>query len=346
MSQKKQVPEYAMSIPAGTFQLAHSDEEDGMSPRPVSMIALSGKPLNHWWMGMIVQDLSGMSHPEKITIDWNHNDNEIMGFVDEFDTADSKLALDGALTPFNEGDRASEVIHKEKLGVPYESSIFFPPREPGDTVVEEVEAGAEAEVNGEIVHGPITIFRKWHLSGVAITPHGADNETSAFVQNSNSKTVEIDVMKNKNKGDEPTPDPTKDAPTEPAATADPVAASPADESREVFKLFIGEFGKDLAATYFAEGISLEDARAKYTLHLKAENTRLRTEAAERLKLDPDAGVPTPADLEDDEPESKLTPAQNRAFKEHCLKMRVDPEEKEKIRLGIIENNRKRAEFSA
>ena len=145
---KKKAPIQAFSFD-GSIQV--QPENDGT--HPVTLNALSGEPLNHWWWGQVVLDIQGMSHKDKIMIDWCHDDNEELGFVNKFNQGD-ELTLEGQLVSLSESDRAARIVQLAEKGVPYEASIFFPSSKPGDTKIEELGAGESAEVNGNTVHGP------------------------------------------------------------------------------------------------------------------------------------------------------------------------------------------------
>jgi hypothetical protein len=97
-----------------------------------------------------------------------------MGFANKFDT-EGGLVASGALTPFQEKDRASEVIFKSQQGVPYEASIFF---DPAELVLEEVPQGMAVSVNGLTFDGPGVVARKWTLRGLAVCPYGQDKNTA------------------------------------------------------------------------------------------------------------------------------------------------------------------------
>ena len=93
---------------------------------PVSLLARSSEPINHWYWGAVVHDVAGIGrHKDHITLDYAHYDQEVLGFADRFDVTPDGLKVAGRLTPFAPHDRASEVVHKAKAGVAYESSIFF-----------------------------------------------------------------------------------------------------------------------------------------------------------------------------------------------------------------------------
>src|SRR5207253_1789591 len=105
----------------------------------------STQPVDHWYFGRIVHDLAGMSlSKQRLTIDYCHREDEVIGFANKFDTAGG-LVASGALTPFSDKDRASEVIFKSGEGVPYEASIFF---DPVEMVLEYVPQGMAVPVNG------------------------------------------------------------------------------------------------------------------------------------------------------------------------------------------------------
>jgi len=167
----------------GEFQLGSNGAD--AKTAPIKMVARSGRVLNHWWWGRVAHDLGGMTlHKKRLCIDYCHYDTEVIGYLNRFNQEPDTegvpaLVASGALVPFKDSDRATEIIHKAKAGVPYEASIDFEGGDPGDTVIEEVAEGMTAEVNGYKVDGPAMIFRKWALRGVAVCPYGADMHTES-----------------------------------------------------------------------------------------------------------------------------------------------------------------------
>jgi hypothetical protein len=143
----------------------------------IKLKARSGGSIDHWYWGKVVHDLAGMrTHKPRLPVDYAHNDSEILGYLNHFDSASGDLIASGALTPWREDDRASEVIFKMREGVPYEASIFFG----GDGIkVQEVAEGQVEQVNGRQFEGPGVIIREWPLRGVAICPYGADSNTES-----------------------------------------------------------------------------------------------------------------------------------------------------------------------
>jgi|SRR6185295_16939349 len=128
----------------------------------------------------------------RIPLDYCHDDDEVIGYANKFDTSTGDLVATGALIPYSPDpeDRATEIIYKAQQGVPYEASIFFD----GPLVVEEVSENATTLVNGAQLSGPITVIRQWTLRGIAVCPHGNDPNTSAAMKLSRRGDVPAQVI--------------------------------------------------------------------------------------------------------------------------------------------------------
>ena len=189
--QFKDVPKAACMMTISEVELG--DNGDEAKTAPIRLKARSGDYIEHWYWGRVVHDLSGMKlSKSRLAVDYAHNDDEVLGYLNKFDIASGDLIASGALTPWREDDRASEVLWKMRSGVPYEASIFFG----GNGIkLEEVDEGQSMEVNGRRFDGPGVIIREWPLRGVAICPYGADQNTeaSAFAQ---SETVPAEWVTN------------------------------------------------------------------------------------------------------------------------------------------------------
>jgi hypothetical protein len=187
------IPAAAMCFAGGEVMLG--DNGEGTKTAPVKLKARSGKPIEHWFWGKVVHDLAGMrTHKPRLTIDYAHNDAEVLGYLNHFETDTGDLITSGALTPFKDDDRASEVLFKMRQGVPYEASIFFG----GDGIkVEEVGEGMVSQVNGYQFEGPGIIIREWPLRGVAICPYGADQntESASFAKGQTFAAAKIEQVK-------------------------------------------------------------------------------------------------------------------------------------------------------
>jgi hypothetical protein len=186
-----EIPAAACILTVGEFELG--DNGDGAKSAPVRLVARSGEAIEHWFWGRVVHDLEGMqlSKP-RIPIDYVHDPKEVIGYLNKFDTETGALVTRGALVPFKESDRATEIIHKQSLGVPYEASINFG----GDGIkVQEIAEDEVTEVNGRKFEGPGIVVREWPLRGVAIAPYGADaNTESTVLAGNNAKTYSAAVI--------------------------------------------------------------------------------------------------------------------------------------------------------
>ena len=297
-------------IPGNAFifadcELTFGDNGENAKTAPVKMKARSGQPIEHWFWGRVVHDLAGMKLlKNRVPIDYVHNDNEVIGYVNHFDTESGDLILSGALVPFKESDRATEIIFKNKAGIPYESSINF--AGPG-VKVQILEDGQMADVNGYTFAGPGTIIREWTLRGVAVCPYGADANTASNVFNDTKQMFAAEVIpaeqtqKEANEMSEVTKPDAVDTAVEtaeaaeltveeqaeaqgepPAVEAEPEVAELAETpepskpmSVEEFKRVKDEFGAEIAAETFASGGTYESA-----LKMAFDKTKAELAAAE------------------------------------------------------------------
>lgn len=184
------IPAGACTLVVGEVELG--DNGDGAKSAPISLVARSGKPIEHSFWGRVVHDFAGMHlHKSKLPIDYVHDSKEVIGYLNKFSTESGDLVSSGALVPFKESDRATEIIHKSKAGVPYEASINFG----GDGIkVQEIGPGEMSQVNGYDFEGPGLIIREWPLRGVAICPYGADMNTDSTVLSNTGKEFSATVV--------------------------------------------------------------------------------------------------------------------------------------------------------
>lgn len=185
----KAVPKAACMFAGGQVELG--DNGAGAKSAPIRLKARSGDSIDHWYWGKVIHDLAGMRvHKPRLTVDYAHNDDEVLGYLNHFDVSGGDLVASGALTPWREDDRASEVMFKMREGVPYEASIFFG----GNGIkIEEVGEGMVQTVNGRQFEGPGIIIREWPLRGVAICPYGADQNTEASAM-AQGETVAVEEV--------------------------------------------------------------------------------------------------------------------------------------------------------
>jgi len=149
----------------------------GTEPVPIRIRArTSGLAYQAYW-GQCVHDMQGYIPPVRaIAINYNHDRAQLIGTITEPPRVEAgDLIADGTLVPFSDDDIAAEVIHKGRLGVPYQASIQL---DLTTLVVEEVETNLAVEVNGQTFTGPVVVFRQWGIEAISVTPFGADGDTS------------------------------------------------------------------------------------------------------------------------------------------------------------------------
>jgi len=187
----RDIPAAACLLNVGEFQYLRKNETDRSGS--LRLVARSGQPIEHWFWGRIVHDLSGMRvHKNRLPVDYVHDPKEIIGYLNRFEIENGDLVTSGALVPFKDNDRATEIMHKMDAGVPYEASINFG----GDGIkVEELAEGQTTSVNGFQFDGPGVVVREWPLRGVAICPYGADmNTESATFAGGKNNSIKATVI--------------------------------------------------------------------------------------------------------------------------------------------------------
>lgn len=235
------------------------------------IVVLSGDKLWRSNEGDFVIDLDSLEfHRDRLILDYNHNEEEILGHIDDFIINDGKLLATARIYSIHPGDKAEEVIQRVKKGTPYEISptVVF-----GEGEREEIPEGMEMPINGRRVNGGATIFHKVPVRGVSICPYGTDRKTG-FVGLSLERPEQPDE-----RSEEMTEE-KKDCLNEEGTDAEnKYTACP-----ELEKM-IAEFGVDKGVEYFRKGVSFEDAQAEDYAQLKA--ARLAAEAEQKPPETPD-----------------------------------------------------------
>jgi hypothetical protein len=223
--------------------------QEGQPPRgKVSMLARSAGGIVHWYWGLIVHDFAGMKHAPKIPVDYAHDDDEAIGYVDQFVADSAGLRLAGELIAFRNDDKAAEVLFKGAAGIPYASSIDWT----GLARIEEVPAGMTADANGQTFQGPCLVVREWTLAGVAVCMYGADPDATSEFKKRGAGSA--NVSRFRKEGSMSTD--TQGAPSPDVAAIRKQAA--ADASAEL-KKFTDRFGATDGVAFFTAGTPWADA---------------------------------------------------------------------------------------
>lgn len=266
---EKNAPAAAFALES-PFQFSAIEGEPSDVSVPIELLARTGEPLDHWYWGRIVHDFAGMSHRDIIPIDYRHNADELVGYLDTFEIREGNLHLAGKLESIATDDRAAEIIAKGRRKIPYQSSIYFNQE---TAVFEWLPGDMTANINGRDVTGPLVIVREWELRGCAVTPYGADSGTAAKFSAGAESAAQLQWKGPAMETKTPTT-----PPTEPAADKleQPGAM---DAARVELKRYCDKFGAD-GANYFADGLNFEAAQNKHIDKLSADLTKERTRAEE------------------------------------------------------------------
>lgn len=306
-TQDNRTPRAACQFANGFQFAAAGESQDALAPRDFSMVARTADAIDHWYWGKIIHDMAGFKQKKpKVVVDWCHEDDEIIGFVDQFVAGNDGLNLSGQLTPVFAEDRAAEIIAKHARGVPYEASIDWT----GPARIEFVPEGMSVTVNGRGFAGPGYVVREWSIQAVAICPHGADGNTSTEMTR-DTETINVTIFSSQQPSAKmSTQPPAATQHTEP--TGQPVDSVAAVRS-EISK-FTKRFGAEAGLKHFEANTPYEQAletefdalKSQHATQLAAKDEEI---AALKQKL---AAVPRG----EKEPLTFTTPEEKQAAKQH------------------------------
>lgn len=164
-------PREAFHFAAEVIPIAQAEE--GRRRRKFGGVAYSGDPITgHWYWGTVVFDLASVRLPPKVPVLIEHDRAQRAGFA-SLAVRDGKLVVAEGELMANAHGRA--IAEESDEGFPWQLSVHI---EPGR--VEEVQAGAEVEVNGRRLKGPLNVFRDSLIREISFTPTGADPQTVAY----------------------------------------------------------------------------------------------------------------------------------------------------------------------
>ena len=136
---------------------------------------------NHWFWGNVAFDLEGMKFAKRrIPVLEEHFLQSRIGFATKQEIT-NRVIVEG---PFLDNENAQKLRADIQKGFPMEASLLVPP-----SVVENIKEGASVEVNGHILKGPGTVFRKSTVMEVSMCVFGADSNTksSAYADDDNNE---------------------------------------------------------------------------------------------------------------------------------------------------------------
>ena len=148
------------------WQIAPQQEN---APRRFSGIANSGKPFG-FGMWQTVIDFDGIKLKDKTAVLIEHDGGQRAG-VCSLSVVSDGLKAEGVLL---DNEYGQAVAAESDAGFPWEMSVYVQ-----SSRVEELSAGATAQVNGHTLTGPMLIMRECAIREVSFTAVGVDGNTHA-----------------------------------------------------------------------------------------------------------------------------------------------------------------------
>ena len=181
------VPRRALFLRDSTseVQLAAPGDEQ---PRTFSMVALTGKPLSHWYFGTLAIDLAGVRMKQRLPVLKDHNTEERLGYTTAMRNEPGRgIVAEGRL--LQRSPAAQQVLADSADGFPWQASTYLQASK-----MQRLAEGQSDQVNGYTVEGPATIFRESTLREVTFTALGVDDDTSATPLSANGADEEVAVL--------------------------------------------------------------------------------------------------------------------------------------------------------
>ena len=256
-----------------------------MEEKRVKIKVITSSILEHPGLGRFrVKTETAAPSKDRVPLDYNHNEEEVIGYVENFQCNADAITADGVvLIGDDSSDAAKTFAQNIDGGVPFEASAFLDLSE-AESV--ELEDGV-TEWTGALIRG------------VAICPYGTDRKTTVSLKL--GETNFVVRLKNSNNEDEVMDEEKK-------VSIEDQKKDDSKNPREELEEMIEEFGLERGVDFFRRGVSIEEAREEDYQSLKAE----RLQAEEKDKT-PCAATP------EDEPKDKQGDS-NAALKAELVKL--------------------------
>lgn len=228
-----------------------------MEEKRVKIKVITSSILEHPGLGRFrVKTETATPSKERVPLDYNHNEEEVIGYVENFQCNADAITADGVVLIGDESSDAAKTFAQNiDGGVPFEASAFLDLSE-AESV--ELEDGV-TEWTGALIRG------------VAVCPYGTDRKTTVSLKLGETNFV-VRLKNNNNQGEEM--DEEKKVSIEDQKT-DP------KNPREELEAMIEEFGLERGVDFFRRGVSIEEAREEDYQSLKAE--RLQAEEKDKTQ---------------------------------------------------------------
>lgn len=231
-----------------------------MEEKRVKIKVITSSILEHPGLGRFrVKTETAAPSKERVPLDYNHNEEEVIGYVENFQCSEDAITADGVvLIGDDSSDAAKTFAQNIDGGVPFEASAFLDLSE-AESV--ELEDGV-TEWSGALIRG------------VAICPYGTDRKTTVSLKMGETNFVVRLKDKSSNNEDE-------EMDEEKKVSIEDQKKDDSKNPREELEEMIEEFGLERGVEFFRRGITIEEAREEDYQSLKAE--RLQTEEKEKTQ---------------------------------------------------------------
>ena len=231
-----------------------------MEEKRVKIKVITSSILEHPGLGRFrVKTETAAPSKDRVPLDYNHNEEEVIGYVENFQCSEDAITADGVvLIGDDSSDAAKTFAQNIDGGVPFEASAFLDLSE-AESV--ELEDGV-TEWSGALIRG------------VAICPYGTDRKTTVSLKLGETNFVVRLKNKSSNNEDEEMDDEKK-------VSIEDQKKDDSKNPREELEAMIEEFGLERGVDFFRRGVSIEEAREEDYQSLKAE--RLQAEEKDKTQ---------------------------------------------------------------
>lgn len=222
-----------------------------MEEKRVKIKVITSSILEHPGLGRFrVKTETASPSKERVPLDYNHNEEEVIGYVENFQCTADAITADGVVLIGDESSDAAKTFAQNiDGGVPFEASAFLDLSE-AESV--ELEDGV-TEWSGALIRG------------VAICPYGTDRKTTVSLKMGETNFV---VRLKKSNNEDEVMDEEKKVSIEDQKKDD------SKNPREELEAMIEEFGLERGVDFFRRGVSIEEAREEDYQSLKAERLQM------------------------------------------------------------------------
>lgn len=273
VKKEERAPAKAFYFTQEADQIGFSEGEDKKKSLTIEPL-YSGGPVDHWWFGKVIIDLSTMIfRGRRFPVLRDHSTDRILGHSGRPEivkNADGKSSIHLTNVKLVDTEDTQKVIKLGDDGFPLQASISIKP-----TKVQRLDENEEAEINGFKVKGPLAIWKDCIYKEGSVCVFGVDSDTATNVFSDEEKAALPQVaFSYLEEGNEHQPQPEEKAmPFDPTAFKDDPA----------FAAFVEATKKEAAAPVTASLSATEQALAakdKQIGELSEANTGLNTRLGE------------------------------------------------------------------